>query len=140
MRFAAVTLLFGLAAAGKSAQGWPSESASAAAPTGDSSWPTGGDSAWPSESTTTVKATHTKTDVASWPSASSACDTYTETCTVTVTASWKAATPWPASNTTAAAWGTGTPSKPAPAYYSNAANSLAGGALAVAGAFAALVL
>jgi len=64
------------------------------------------------------------------------CDVYTETCTYTVTAKKT----WAANVTAPIAAGTGTPATPTKAYYSNAANSLAGGALVGAGAIAALFL
>jgi len=85
---------------------------------------------------------------AAWPTYSSSCDSEssTETCTVTVTKpkSWGTGGPWvPTKNATATAWatGTGSPVTPTGSYYSNAASSLKGGALAIgAGAFALLAL
>jgi len=79
------------------------------------------------------------------PVSVSSCDLMSETCTMTVTRplSWGTGGPWapPKNSTTAAAVGTGTPVKPAPSYYSNAASSLQGGAVAIgAGLLAMLAL
>jgi len=81
-----------------------------------------------------------------WPTGGSSCWGETETCTVTVTKPKPVGTggPWvPSKNATATAWatGTGSPVWPSPSYYSNAASSLKGGALALgAGALALLAL
>jgi len=77
------------------------------------------------------------------PMPTSSCTTSSETCTVTVT--HKGSAPYSAPHNSTAvgaiATGTGTPVKPAPAYYSNAASSLAGGAMAIgAAALAVLAL
>jgi len=83
---------------------------------------------------------------AAWPTSSCESESATETCTVTVTKpkSWGTGGPWvPSKNATSAAYatGTGTPAQPSGAYYSNAATSLKGGALAIgAGALALLAL
>lgn len=76
------------------------------------------------------------------PIPTSSCLSSSETCTVTVTKI--GSPPFGGKNSTmvgAMATGTGTPVKPAPAYYSNGASSLAGGAMAIgAAALAVLAL
>jgi len=95
-------------------------------------------------STTICPEEESSSSAAAWPTSS--CESETETCTVTVTKpkSWGTGGPWvPSKNATSAAYvtGTGTPVKPSGSYYSNAASSLKGGALAIgAGAIALLAL
>jgi len=145
MRFSIAALFFGLAAAGVDyPSGAPAPEAtvySTEIVTVISCAPTVTDC--PAESTkvhTSVVAVTTTDCPEEDSAASSTCEVYTETCTSTVTAPWKGATPYPANNATAAAYGTGTATGPSPSYYSNAANSLAGGALAIGAGIVALVL
>lgn len=77
------------------------------------------------------------------PIPTSSCLSSSETCTVTVTKMGPPpySPPKNATSVGAIATGTGTPVKPAPAYYSNGASSLAGGAMAIgAAALAVLAL
>jgi len=143
MRFTAVTLFAGLAAAtfplsdwpvlGEGS--WPSASAS-------ESWPAPSESAWPSAPAKVSKVTSA---VALPEKSASTCATVTETCTVTVTAPPSYGTgsySKPANSTSKAAPYVTTPAvKATPSYYVNSAPALSGSAFAIgAGVVAAFFM
>jgi len=101
-----------------------------------------GDAAGPATVTVTTSVTVSVCPVTSKaaPVSVSYCDKATETCTTTVTRPYPSGGWAPAKNTTtAAAVGTGTPVKPSTSYYSNAANPLQGGALAIGAGLLAMI-